>query len=568
MSTVKNGSKPAKSPRLLFGLIIVIIQFILLFILPNIIPEALIVGILGGSVCGIIAIIWWMFFSRIPMLERWGGLLAFIAVLFLTYQITDISIVTANMGYMYYFYSLPLICITLTIWALSTKKSGIKKRRIWLGVSIVMASALWLIIRIDGIDGEGLHDFNWRWAQTDEEQLLEQNPIDFFSSTIAKFKPETDIEWPGFRGTDRNSAVHGISINTNWDKQPPKELWKKKVGPGCSSFAVRGNYFYTQEQRGELELVSCYKVATGEPVWIHEDSARFWDSHAGAGPRATPTLAGNRVYTMGATGILNVLDARTGELIWMRNAAEELVVDNLTWAFCGSPVVVDSIVVISLSGKMAGYDINSGEIIWQIPNGGVSYSSPQYTIIDSISQVVMMNFKGATSVDPYSGAILWEYNWQGDARILQPAIIDEGELILTNEINSQRRIRVEHSPGQWDFEELWTSTAMKPNFNDFVIHNDCAYGFDGPFLTCININDGSKMWKGDRLRGWIILIADQDLLLVLTEKGDLTLVDANPEEYIRHNTISIIEGKTWNHPAMAGNIYLARNSQEMAAYEL
>ena len=119
------------------------------------------------------------------------------------------------------------------------------------------------------------------------------------------------------------------------------------MGPGWSSFAVRGDLFYTQEQRGEHEVVSCYRTTTGEAVWRHEDPARFWESNAGAGPRATPTLDGTQVVTFGATGIVNVLDAATGAVAWSRNAAEDVDRETPTWGFSGSPLVLEDLVVVA-----------------------------------------------------------------------------------------------------------------------------------------------------------------------------------------------------------------------------
>jgi outer membrane protein assembly factor BamB len=128
---------------------------------------------------------------------------------------------------------------------------------------------------------------------------------------------------------------------------------------------------------------------------------------------------------------------------------------------------------------------------------------------------------------------------------------------------------VAHTSAGWAVEERWTSRGLKPYFNDLVVHADHAYGFDGAILACISLADGQRRWKGGRYgHGQMILLPEQDLLLVLSEEGELALVGATPERFAELARIRAIEGKTWNHPVLAGDILLVRNGEEMAAFRL
>src|SRR5206468_2876362 len=189
-------------------------------------------------------------------------------------------------------------------------------------------------------------------AVTHKERLVPRVGDKPASLAAAPAESKTGADWPGFRGPNRNGTVTGVQIKTDWSKSPPVELWRRPIGPGWSSFAVHGDLLYTQEQRGGEEVVACYKLTTGEPVWRHSDAARFWESNAGAGPRATPTLSDGRVYTFGATGILNALDAGDGAVVWSRHAAADTGKKVPGWGFASSPLVVDDLVIVATAGRL------------------------------------------------------------------------------------------------------------------------------------------------------------------------------------------------------------------------
>jgi outer membrane protein assembly factor BamB len=384
---------------------------------------------------------------------------------------------------------------------------------------------------------------------------------------------EEPVDWPGFRGAHRDGIVRGLRIETDWSKSPPAELWRRPVGPGWSSFAVHGDLLYTQEQRGDDEVVACYNLTTGEPVWRHRDAARFWESNAGAGPRGTPTLSKGRLYALGGTGIVNALDARGGAVVWSRNAAVDSGEKVPYWGFSGSPLVVGDEVIVAASGRLVAYDLASGEPRWRGPEGGgVSYSSPHPATIDGVAQILLLNEAGATSVAVVDGAVLWKHEWSGFTS-LQPALTADGAVLITTSAASgglgTRRLAVLHPSGGWTVEERWTSEGLKPYFNDFVVHQGHAYGFDGRILSCIDLAEGQRKWKGGRYgNGQLVLLADQDLLLVLSDEGDVALVAAAPNQFTEVARFAAIQGKTWNHPAVAGDVLLVRNDQEMAAFRL
>jgi len=496
-------------------------------------------------------------------------------------------------------------------------------RRATMAAAILLAFASLGLIRTGGFTAGMKHDFAWRWTPTPEERLLAAEPTvpspaaapapaplpaatpvatpagaptDVPASTTTTLaSPATTeatppvaaaasaapaaapaapalAEWPGFRGPGRDGIVHGTHIATDWSATPPVALWRRAVGPGWSSFAVAGNRIYTQEQRGEDEVIACYDASTGTPVWHHRDRARFWESNGGAGPRGTPTLSAGRVYALGATGVVNALDAATGARVWSRNAATDTGAKVPGWGFSASPLVLPDLVVVAAAGALIAYDRTDGTPRWKGPINNHGYSSPHLATIGGVEQILLVNGDGVASVSPASGKALWKYDSAGGGGdpIVQPALTAEGNVLIS--IGSDaglRRLAVEKGATGWTPRERWTSRGLKPYFNDFVVHEGHAYGFDGNILACVDLADGTRKWKGGRYgNGQLVLLADQDALLVIGEEGELALVGATPDRFVELGRAPGLDGKTWNHPVVVGDRLLVRNSEEMAAFRL
>ena len=557
--------------------------------------------VLGGFAGAVAVLIWWLGFSRTSWVERVGVVGVTAAVLAATLTIGDSSMLVWVL-----WYAAPVLSLAAVVGAVLGRTLNDRKRLLVMAVAIALPGAATLVLRIPGVAGQGVAAFAWRWTETSEQRLLGRSdeprettlrqPVAAGAPTTAvtsAAKPDLAVDattltpsptatpvenaarlirWAGFRGADRNGTLPGVRIDTDWAVSPPVPIWRRPIGPGWASFAVRGNVLYTQEQRGDEEIVSAYSLTTGEPVWRHRDRVRLNDPMGGPGPRATPTLAGDRVYTMGSTGILNALDAQSGSVAWSRNLPMDLGTSIPTWGYSSSPLIVGDLVVVAVGGTLAAYSIGDGHPRWVGPAGGDSYSSPQLATIDGVSQVLLATTTGTTSVAPATGEALWTQPWNTRLPmmpIVQPAVLDDSTVLVGDNSSGLRRLDVKRRDSAWTVDERWVSNRLKPYFNDFVVHRGYAYGFDGAILAAVDLANGERKWKGGRYgQGQLVLLPDQDVLLVVCEDGDLALVKAVPDGLTEIARVPALSGKTWNHPVLVGDILLIRNGEEMAALRL
>lgn len=487
------------------------------------------------------------------------------------------------------------IVMGVSVWLLT---SGIGTRRfryLTLAFGLAVLSVIH-VFTIDLInDGSGSY-FSWRWQWKEKpDQLL---AVPDARTTIADWQP-TSFDYPRFLGNGYWPGATGIELDPDWAKNPPEEIWRRPIGAGWSAFAIVGDYAITQEQRGDAELVTCYRVATGEPVWVHSDTIRFdpqdvQGNLGGVGPRATPTIHDGRVYTQGATGIINCLDALTGNVVWSHDVEKEYGIPPLVWGKSGSPLVISDlgIVVVNLgappgmsgtedyNGSLAAFDLENGKVRWRAGNLTTSYASPVLCELAGERQILQINEGYLTAHRARDGKVLWEHEWEsnssGGAACTQPIPLPGDRVYICKGYGlGSTLLQVAAKGGAFEAEPLWNPEiipVMKSKLSNVVVHDGYVYGLDDTLLQCVELETGKSMWKKRRKlafgHGQNLLVGDK--LLVTTERGELLLVGCSPQAYRELGAIRVLgeDGIAWNNPAIIGSYLLVRNEREAACFKL
>jgi outer membrane protein assembly factor BamB len=566
-------------PRVWPAVVIIVLMWMGMLI-PGWLAPITMVHMFGWMLSPLVALaalaLWWLFFSRVRWADRLLGLLIFTVLGAIVWVFSHSTV--GGMGV--FFFGIPCSITVCVLFLAATPFLNWPVRRVGLLVVLALGWLWLLVVRNDGTDGSMNADIQYRWGETAEDRFLADAAAGKLRKEPAPAAAGSLVlqpgDWPGFRGLNRDSRLTGVRITTNWTQRPPKELWRHRVGPGWSSFAVVGNRLFTQEQRSEEEVVVCYDANSGAELWAHADLARFTETMAGPGPRATPTFHEGKLYAQGATGKLNCLDPTTGKALWSRDLVSDTGAKVPDWGFSASPLITHGLVTV-FSGAPEGksvvaYRADSGEKVWEAGDAKISYCSLHQAIIAGVEQLLLTSNRGLTAFNPTSGQVLWHHDWnvEGMARVVQPTPVDEYDFLIGTSFGlGTRRVHVHQEGGHWTTEEVWTTPALKPYYNDQVVFGDHVYGFDNNLLTCVSLADGKAAWKERGYgNGQILLLVDQGLLLVLSEKGEIALVEARPEAHKQLGRFQAVTGKTWNHPVIAHGKLFVRNGEEAVCYEL
>jgi outer membrane protein assembly factor BamB len=468
--------------------------------------------------------------------------------------------------------------LMLALWLAASPRKGRGLRVISaLAVAAVLGGLGVMLLKYDGsMDGTARPRLVWRWQHTGTAAGLAVVAGPSADPAGADTAPPGARDWLRFAGPAGDGNAGDRDWDTDWSANPPRLVWRIEIGEGWSGFVVHKGRAFTQEQRAERECVTCYDLASGSLLWLHSDDIRFEEPLGGPGPRATPALdpSRGRLYSLGATGLLNCLELATGSQIWQRDTHADSGGSTPTWARSGSPLVHgESVIVGGGSGgaTLVAYDASNGGVKWTAKGDSSSYSSPVVLTLGGRQQIVSVNQTSVTGHAPEDGALLWSFPWPGTyPKVGQPVLATPDRILVTAGYGMKSQlieVKAGAEAADWSATSVWSGSAPRTKFGSASVLGDHLYAIDEGTLVCCQLSDGRRLWREGRY-GYGQQLLCGDTLLLQTEPGPVVIVRPDPAGLKELGRLPALEGKTWNSPALAGRWLLVRNDRQAACYEL
>jgi len=384
-------------------------------------------------------------------------------------------------------------------------------------------------------------------------------------------------DWPQLLGPARNGIYAGTNLLSTWPKEGPGVLWRKDVGQGFSGPISASNRVILLHRVDDKERVECFEAASGSQLWSFDYPTTYRDDFGfDEGPRATPTISGNRVYTYGAEGILHCIDFATGQKLWGVDCKTEFGARKGFFGIAGSPLIAGSLLLLDVGGTKAGivaFDRETGKVAWKTAASETSYSSPATATINGKARAFFFRREGLEAIEPATGKVLWDFPWRPsmDASVNAATPIIVGDLIFIS--TSYGRGAAALRFGESKPEVVWSGDDQLSNHYATSVHREgYLYGYHGRQehgcdLRCVELKTGKVMWTVERFGAGTVMIAGADLLL-LTDKGELIKAPANPSGFKPVSRAQVLGLDTRAYPALASGLFVARDKRRLVCVDL
>jgi len=420
------------------------------------------------------------------------------------------------------------------------------------------------------------HDYSPAVARCAGLCLLQLLSVALPSRSTAAAAPD----WPQFLGPHRNLTTSYGPLNLDWPGGEPAIRWSKKLGSGWSGPVVAGGRLIIHHRLQNEEVVSAYDALSGEDLWEQRSATSYSGSMSSdQGPRATPTVAGGSVFTLGVAGVLSCLDAATGKLQWRLDAREVYGADTGFFGMDCSPLVMDGLVLLQIGGRdghgIVALEAGTGKLRWRATDHEAGYASPVPAAFGGHQQALFFTREGLVAIDPESGRQRFQYPWRSkqhaSVNAASPVVVGNNILLTASYNTGAVMLKV----ADGGVQPLWQGDdKLSAHYATPVYHRGLLFGFHGRVdfptgaeLRCIDADSGRVLWSLDPIRSGTLMLVD-DTLLVLTEDGEFFAAPASSKGFKPTVRAQIVGSETRANAAFAGGIYYARGKGRLVALDL
>ena len=373
-------------------------------------------------------------------------------------------------------------------------------------------------------------------------------------------------DWPSWRGPDRTGITPETDWSHDWPAEGPKTLWKASVGVGFSSVVVADGRVFTLGHQEGSDVVSCLSASTGQTLWTHSYPQPLGNKMYEGGPNSTPLVVGNQVFTASKTGELYALDTATGQVQWHTSLKEKIGATLSDWGVSGAPVWFnDQTVLINYGPHGVGLDPATGKILWDSgKKKDMSFAAPVLLDLDGQPTALFFMSEALVAVNPRTGSTLWKSSFgQGYRTHCSDPVVRGNQVFISSGDDGGELLEVSGKGARrlWKNKNLSTFTGTAVLIAGHLYgHETAAYKTADQELRCLDFQTGAIRWS-EKGFGQGSLIASGDRLIVLSDKGEVTVARATPEKFVPLARTHPIGGKCWTTPTLANQQLYLRNAK-------
>jgi outer membrane protein assembly factor BamB len=412
---------------------------------------------------------------------------------------------------------------------------------------------------------------------------IQNSTIGTYLIAIAAFaivSTPANAQWTQWGGPNQAFKSNATGISTNWPETGPKQVWQRDLGDGYSAILVDDGKLYTMFRADGKEIVVALDAKTGGTIWEHRYDSQPKEGHEhnfGDGPRGTPLIVGDKVFSIGVAGVMHCLDKGTGKVRWKHDLWGEFGGNVLNHGYSSSPIAYKDTVVALVGGEnasMVAFNQTTGKVVWKNKGFQNSYSTPRLFKIDGKDHMIAFMAEQIVGFDPATGKVMWDApcknRWKQNVSM---PVFDDKENILFFSSSGVGSKGVKLTPGRDEFktEEVWSSRKIQLYHVTSVHEGDYVYGSTGSgspcFMSAINMKTGKIAWRKRGFAKATVVQADGKLI-ILDEDGQLAIATATPDDLTVHSKVKLLDDVAWTVPTIVGKTMYIRDKNKIMAFDL